>query len=230
MKKKGNKIILFIVEGASDETAFGAVKKISKKNKIKFKITHGDITSKKGVNSQNCIIKLNDHINLFCKETKLKVSDIIRLVHIVDMDGAYIQQSDIKLDQKAIKFIYEDECIKASSIEKVASRNKTKKSVLEKLLITPAIRKIPYEIYYMSCELEHVLYNKRNVKSESEKIKLSNKFAYRFEGKEEKFIEFLNDEDFKVNGDYKETWNFIKQGTNSLKRYSNFYLFFKDKL
>lgn len=226
MKKKGNKIILFIVEGTSDETAFGAVKKIQKENKVKFKITHGDITSKKGVNAQNCIKKLNEHINIFCKETKLKATDIVELVHIVDMDGAYVQESNIKLELSADKFIYEDECIKASSIEKVASRNKTKKSVLEKLLITSTIRKIPYEIYYMSCELEHVLYDKRNVKSKSEKIKLSNDFACRFEGKEEEFIEFLNDEDFKVNGDYKETWNFIKQGTNSLKRYSNFYLFF----
>lgn len=43
------------------------------------------------------------------------------------------------------------------------------------------------------------------------------------------FVDFIRDEQFAVKGDYKETWEFIKLNGNSLKRYSNFHLFFEYK-
>jgi hypothetical protein len=43
---------------------------------------------------------------------------------------------------------------------------------------------------------------------------------------ENAFIDFICDKEFAVKGDYKETWEFIKINGNSLKRHSNFHLFF----
>ena len=40
--------------------------------------------------------------------------------------------------------------------------------------------------------------------------------------------EFICDKEFAVEGSYVETWNFIKQDTHSLKRYTNFQLFFDE--
>ena len=42
------------------------------------------------------------------------------------------------------------------------------------------------------------------------------------------FIDFINNKDFKVLGDYKVTWDFIKKDLNSVNRYSNFWLFFEN--
>ena len=57
---------------------------------------------------------------------------------------------------------------------------------------------------------------------------MANKFADRFYEKEIEFIDFINNKDFKVLGDYKTTWNFIKKDLNSVNRYSNFWLFFEN--
>ena len=42
------------------------------------------------------------------------------------------------------------------------------------------------------------------------------------------FIDLINNKDFKVLGDYKATWDFIKKDLNSVNRYSNFWLFFEN--
>ena len=42
------------------------------------------------------------------------------------------------------------------------------------------------------------------------------------------FIDFINNKDFKVLGDYKATWDFIKKDLNSVNRYTNFWLFFEN--
>lgn len=66
--------------------------------------------------------------------------------------------------------------------------------------------------------------------SNSDKAQLSDEFDMRFEGKLDDFIGFICDITFAVNGDYKESWEFIKKDCNSLKRYSNVHLIFnKDK-
>ena len=136
MKKKAKKVILFLVEGASDLTSLEFIDNINTDETIKFQITSGDVTSK--------------------------------------------------------------------------------------------INSIPYEMYYMSCNLEHVLHDKLEDISEDEKKELANKFADRFYEKEIEFIDFINNKDFKVLGDYKATWDFIKKDLNSVNRYSNFWLFFEN--
>ncbi len=99
--------------------------------------------------------------------------------------------------------------------------------MLEKLLITSEISSIPYSMYYMSCNLEHVLHNILENLTIEEKKELSNKFADSFYEREAEFLDFINDPVFKVSGDYKATWNFIKQNLNSVNRYSNLWLYFE---
>lgn len=68
--KKGRKIILFLVEGASDCTSLEFIENINEDETIKFQITSGDITSKLNITPQNCIIELNSHLNNFIKKNK----------------------------------------------------------------------------------------------------------------------------------------------------------------
>ena len=95
------------------------------------------------------------------------------------------------------------------------------------LSTTNQISTINYRAYYFCCNLDHVLYDEANLESI-----LKVDYAYDFQDKyldnEIGFINFMLKSDFAVNGEYKDTWNFLKEELNSLGRYSNFHLFFSD--
>ena len=228
MKKKAKKVILFLVEGASDLTSLEFIDNINTDETIKFQITSGDVTSKLNITPQNCREEINKILLSFLERSKLRKTDIIKIIHILDIDGVYIPEINIIEDKNIKKFLYTINGIVAPSKENVQKRNESKKQIVEKLLVTSKINSIPYEMYYMSCNLEHVLHDKLEDISEDEKKELANKFADRFYEKEIEFIEFINNKDFKVLGDYKATWDFIKKDLNSVNRYSNFWLFFEN--
>ena len=228
MKKKAKKVILFLVEGASDLTSLEFIDNINTDETIKFQITSGDITSKLNITPQNCREEINKILLSFLERSKLRKTDIIKIIHILDIDGVYIPEINIIEDKNIKKFLYTINGIVAPSKENVQKRNESKKQIVEKLLVTSKINSIPYEMYYMSCNLEHVLHDKLEDISEDEKKELANKFADRFYEKEIEFIDFINNKDFKVLGDYKTTWDFIKKDLNSVNRYSNFWLFFEN--
>ena len=228
MKKKAKKVILFLVEGASDLTSLEFIDNINTDETIKFQITSGDVTSKLNITPQNCREEINKILLSFLERSKLRKTDIIKIIHILDIDGVYIPEINIIEDKNIKKFLYTINGIVAPSKENVQRRNENKKQIVEKLLVTSKINSIPYEMYYMSCNLEHVLHDKLEDISEDEKKELANKFADRFYEKEIEFIDFINNKDFKVLGDYKATWDFIKKDLNSVNRYSNFWLFFEN--
>jgi hypothetical protein len=72
----------------------------------------------------------------------------------------------------------------------------------------------------MSCNLDHVLYDKLNL-SDEEKEKYSLVFAKRYRENIDGFIRYISDSSFSVTGEYRETWNFIKQDLHSLERHTN---------
>lgn len=228
MKKKAKKVVLFLVEGASDLTSLEFIDNINTDETIKFQITSGDITSKLNITPQNCREEINKILLSFLERSKLRKTDIIKIIHILDIDGVYIPEINIIEDKNIKKFLYTINGIVAPSKENVQKRNESKKQIVEKLLGTSKINSIPYGMYYMSCNLEHVLHDKLEDISEDEKKELANKFADRFYEKEIEFIDFINNKDFKVLGDYKTTWDFIKKDLNSVNRYSNFWLFFEN--
>ena len=81
-------------------------------------------------------------------------------------------------------------------------------------------------MFYMSCNLEHVLHNIQNA-VDNEKVNLAERLEDEYIDNPEEFVKFMSNSSFTVQGEYKETWEFIKKDLNSLNRYSNFHLFFK---
>lgn len=224
---KTKKVILFIVEGISDKNSLALIlSRLIRNENIQFHIVGGDITSNERTNTQNCINRVNDEIKKFLKAKSFRKTDIIKIIHLVDMDGAYIDSSAIKYGNTN-KFMYNKDCIVFSNIEQVKSRNERKSKILDKLSTTNSISKIEYCMYYFSCNLEHVLHNEQNVEDEL-KNEYSDKFIEKYDGNENEFVQFLSNSEFTVHGDYKETWQYIKQGLNSLNRYCNLHLFFND--
>lgn len=88
---------------------------------------------------------------------------------------------------------------------------------------------INYTVYFLSRTLEHVLHNRIENLTDQDKTELSEAFDDSYADNLEGFLAFIADEVFAVKGDYKQTWDFIKQDTNSLKRYSNLHLLFEAK-
>lgn len=221
------KVILFIVEGINDKVSLGTIiKKLYKDKNIFFQITDGDITTNKDTTATNVINKINEHVRIAMKETHYKKSDIIKIVHLVDTDGTFVIDDNV-VYQDASEIEYTSQNIKTKFVEHIKARNSKKKLILNKLCTKKEIDDIPYSVYYFSCNLEHVLHNIQNAKKEQKEF-LADEFSDKYYDEPNKFIDFINNEDIVLSSDYNESWKLIKEENNSLKRYSNFNLFFDE--
>lgn len=81
--------------------------------------------------------------------------------------------------------------------------------------------------YYMSSNLDHVLYGKLN-SSDEDKENDAYAFAKKYKDDIDGFLKFISDSDFSRMEGYKESWAFIKKGCHSLERYTNLGICFAD--
>lgn len=220
------KVLLFIVEGVSDDISLGFMSKLVDREVFKVHILHGDITSDNGNTSGNIISRMDEEITKFLDRNFYQLEDISRIVHLIDTDGLYVGEEFVKPGENE-GFVYKDGFIFAKDIKKVLDRNLQKSSIVSKLCTIDSIRGIDYSMYYFSCNREHVFINECNI-PDGDKKHRAEEFSDRYYGIEKVFISFIRNQEFAVAGSYRETWEFIKVGNNSLKRYSNFHLFFSD--
>lgn len=222
------KVILIIVEGISDNIALSSpLKKIFKNEQTYIHAINGDITTSNGNNASNIEKKLTDLIDEFSKPKKFKRSDFKEVIHIVDTDGAFIDNNLIVNDISIDKLSYFTDKIIAPSKTNIEQRNLQKSNNLKKLSSINHICKIPYSIYYMSCNLDHVLYDKIN-NGKDDKRTCAFQFATTYKNDTKGFISFITKSDFAVIDDYTSSWDFIMLNNNSLKRNSNLGLLFKN--
>ncbi len=189
-------------------------------------IVHGDITTISG-NIKN---KLAEMVRSYADSTHLKKVHFQEVIHIVDMDGVYIPDSEIIEDAAAADPIYNVSEIRTHDPEGIKSRNKRKRKNLDVISQLPSVwGGVPYQVYYMSCNLEHVLYDKLNC-TDIEKERYAFLFAKKYKGDIPGFISFIADSEFSVSGDYLETWEFIKQEKHSLERHTNIGICLRPKI
>ncbi len=227
---KEAKVVLIIVEGPSDETALSVLEKSLSTQQVKFFVIHGDITTRKGITAGTIRGDMKNYLDYYLSCSKLKESDILQIIHIVDMDGAYASDDVIEFNENTDHPLYFINKIETNNVNKLKETHCQKKSVLDKLVSTMYIDKtVPYSIYYFSCNLEHVFHDRLEDFSDDEKEDLANEVDDRYHDDLEGFINFLKNSSFSVQQDYTSSWKFIKQGLNSLNRYSNVHLIF-DKI
>lgn len=223
MRKKA---MIFILEGPSDDTSLtGSLKYIFASRRIEPLIMHGDITSDRNVTNRNIIRKLHEAIKAFCNKNFLTKGNILRIVHIIDTDGAFIPDELIQEDTDCRQIVYSENNIRCRSKGNLIRRNHIKQQNLQKLLDTHNIGGLSYSVYYMSSNLEHVLHNRINLTDE-EKEELSYEFAEICAEKPEYFIQLMTSQTVFIDGSYRESWDFIKSGKYSLERHSNLALCF----
>lgn len=223
------KIVFVIVEGPSDESALGVLlSKIYDKNTVFVYIWHGDITSATKVTPANILSKVGSAVKGFAASQHYTNKHFAEIIHIVDMDGAYIADEFILEDKTADEVQYSITEIRMHAQENIIKRNEAKRNNIDKLCSCREIWSIPYSVYYMSCNLDHVLYGKLN-STDEEKEEDAYQFAKKYRQKPEDFISYMVNSDFSVIMDYKESWDFIRQDRHSLERYSNLGLGLKMK-
>ena len=100
--------------------------------------------------------KIGKAVTNFLNRHHLQKKDIYQVVQIVDMDGAYIEDSGVVFDaRKSFSQypFYGENKIFVQSPEKISSlqeRNCRKSRNLERIISLPQVMGIPYDIYYFS--------------------------------------------------------------------------------
>ena len=224
-------MVLFIVEGITEQESLELLltELIQDNSQVIFHVVSGDITSDKDVRASNIKGKLTEAIKDGGKR-KYRPSDYREVIHLVDMDGAFISEENIFQDDTVSGFAYKEEGIYTSDRDRIIRRNDKKRMLLNLLITTNKVfGSVPYRVFYFSCNLEHVLHNERQV-DDKFKIERAEQFQDRYIDDLEGFVDLLCASDFTVKKEYKKSWDFIKQGDNSIKRFSNFNIFLEEYL
>lgn len=222
------KIVFVIVEGPSDDTALGVMfTRFYDKNLVRVEITHGDITTRDWAGTENIAARIGDLVRHYAVANHFKVTDFQEVIHIVDTDGAFIPNDAVVEDPNCHEPFYSSTEIRTDKPVSIRRRNEGKSAILARLAGLKHVWKtIPYHVYFMSCNLDHVLHNKQN-SSDTDKENDAYAFAKRYRDRLPEFLAFICDSDFSVRLDYKESWDFIRHGLRSLERYSNLGLCFE---
>ena len=223
------KVLLFIVEGQSDAAALeGVLSKLLSNEKIRFHVVGADITTKQRRGSISVKTLVNDLVKKFMTSYRLQAQDLLQVVHLMDTDGAFVPESAILEDSTVAGFVYTTTTITAPSEDDVKKRNATKSSNMLLLAhMGTTYKKIPYEAYYCSRNLEHVLYDIEKDCSTWEKLKLSDQFDDQYRDSPADFLSFISTVPPAVPaGEYGESWDYIsKPGElRSLERGCNLHI------
>lgn len=218
------KIAFVIVEGPSDKEALHVMfeRAFNRNGADSYVyVVHGDITSRRGITPANVRKEIASMVKSYAARNGLRQSDFEKVIHLMDTDGAFVDSSRVIEAAGLDRAQYYDSEIRCRKPEDIVTRNAQKAAVMRQLAATSSVwRSIPYEPYYMSCNLDHVLYDKQNL-SDDEKEDEAVLFSRKYHDDVSGFIQFICHSPFSVMGTRRETWRFIEVDDNSLKRHSN---------
>ena len=218
MPKK--QVALFIVEGVNDETALALpLERLLTTEHVKFEITNGDVTS--NYYGKNIAARIGDCVKKHCEEYKYKIEDFAEVVLLTDMDGAFLDAESILKDDLYGEPYYDTDCIICNNPEMLYQSHVHKQQNLNRLISLPNVyRRIPFSVYFFSCNLDHVICNNANM-PQNMKSSGAEAFRKRFHNDPNGLLAFFSSEGRTVGQSYYQSWEYIKEGTNSLKRCSN---------
>lgn len=223
------KVLLFIVEGRTDEAALqGVLSELLTDKKIRFHVIGADITTSERRGTASVKTMVNDLVRKFVNTYRLQPSDVMQVAHLMDTDGAFVPDTAITEDKTACGFEYTRDRITAASAADVIHRNKIKS--MNMLLLAhmgKTYKKIPYEAYFCSRNLEHALYGIEGNCTAREKINLSDRFDEQYRNTPSAFLRFISTVPPAVPCNaYVESWNYISDSNtlHSLERGCNLHV------
>lgn len=173
------RVIIVIVEGISDQVSFeNYLNAIAKNKNVFFCVYKGDLLTdyKQDDKSVNDIIK--SLVNQCISIENFSIDDVDLVIQLIDTDGAFANNVVLydPLTNSDYSVMYFEDKILTRNVLKFSKTQAYKKERINDCLALKNIemnleKKIPYEIYYMSCNLECALYGKYNTLDE-EKVDL----------------------------------------------------------
>ena len=222
------KIVFVIVEGPSDEEALGVLlNRIYDSKAVYVQVMHCDITTELDINAGNVVAKIGDVVKQYAGRA-FKPGDFSRIIHITDTDGAFIPDDAVVEDATAVKPLYSVTEIRTQRKSGIENRNQRKRECLNRLSSASRIWGVSYQIYYMSCNLDHALYGKLN-STDDEKEADSFAFAKKYRDDIPGFMKYISESDFSVARSYLQSCQYIREGLHSLERHTNFGLCFREE-
>ena len=189
------RVVLILVEGPSDENAllepmqaalnFAANGAPPEARALAF---HCDVTTVRPFSWEASFAvkdRVRDTVRQFVVDRiasrhEYEWTDLDRIIHIVDLDGAFIPNECI-VEGDCDGFVYGRDSITARDTARVVDRNERKSAALLELAGTRELKHrkhaVPYRVYFMSRNLEHALYGSVREFSDDEKRQLSAAFG-----------------------------------------------------
>ena len=250
-KRPKKQIVLFLVEGLSEINALWTImselyEKIDENAEVFFcqmeedGVVGGDITSRNGVTPEKIEMLMHKLVvGPLLERENIYPKDVTEIIQIVDLDGAYIPDESIVYPSEPLSddhpVIYYEDRIEANNVTGIRIRNVRKRNNIDYLTSRQEIKvktkTIPYSIYYMSCNLDTFLHRETNISTGREKCDRAALFSSKFDGDALAAAQFfINDPDAACGMTLDESWAYIRQGHNSLKRYTNINLLFEKLL
>lgn len=214
------KVILFIVESANDQIAIAnSLECVLSSDNVSFQITDGDITSdklRKGIKDE-----VGNIIKQHCIHYKLRPADILETVLLLDLDGVYITLDNIIESADHVKPYYKGDSILHIHPAFLYETHMRKQRNLSILTGVEKVMNIPFSVYFFSCNLDHVICNDANL-TQYQKREEAGRFDKLYCEDSRGFISFFTEHGLTSGCSYLNSWQTAREGTNSLKRRSNF--------
>lgn len=223
-KNNKPKVLLVICEGTSDDvTLHRSLKHFIKTHMqtLQIETTNGDIAYKNEINEENCVEYVENKVKDLKRKMFLFPSDFYAVVHIVDTDGAFINDSAIVENKSLSNNKILDNKLFTPNKEFMVNRFTKKQKIYNKLLSESTVGGVKYYKFFFSRNLEHALYDIPDATDE-QKEQLSNTFDNTYKENASDFYKCLKSIQFDVPCDYEKSWEYILADNNSLKRCSNF--------
>ena len=153
------KVIAVIVEGPSDEAALGSIlKEYFSSEEIQFVVVHGDITTKDYTSADNILSKINNLIESVKQKYGYRIEDFLKIIHIVDMDGAFCNDVIVKKDIEGVRYYLDH--IETKYPDYLIRKHTQKAEILSKLYSSGKIKWCQHiESILILAILEHVLFD-----------------------------------------------------------------------
>lgn len=225
-------VVIVVVEGESDEALLvQRLRELYSDHEIRFESQHGDIFYDQD-RDQDIKKVVGTALKAVMQKRKFHERDIVAVVHLVDTDGCLIPDDLVSIDtSQTAKTFYTIESIKVSDPEqrrRIIRRNQRRSRDIRIMHGVSHVLggKIPYQLYYFSRNLEHVIFDEPN--PAEERVKAVEDFVC---GLEEPLEVFLSRYLPKLEGTdyqsrYRESWRAISIATRSLARGTNVPLLF----
>lgn len=227
-----NRVFILLTEGESDECIADAFDECLSPH-FQGVPAHGDITVEKVrmgadmryMSARAILGRIKTIIRDDIARThEFATHDIIAVAQLTDLDGAYIPDSHVT---EGDGLTYLADGIETDDPESIIERNWHKRSNMDALCRQTSIkltggRQVPYRLFYNSRNLEHAMHGEPGDLTPGRKRDLSLRLTEQALDNPAWFKDLVISEPV-LHGlhDYAASWQWARQGTNSLARGSN---------